>query len=90
MYTKDGYFKYYNGTITLFFLESEEDQFIAAFQTKSIKNICEAACLELDSDGLDPVCRWNHVRSEFDLIAQCTRMGFDDKYMAYSKLELTN
>jgi len=88
MKTAKGYFKYWNGTITLFFLELEEYEFIDALKTKSIKILCDAACLELDINLLFKKSRWKHVQSEFDLIGQCRRMKSDDKYMKFSSEEL--
>ena len=87
--TKDGYFEYSNRTVTLFFLESEEDKFLAAFRSGSIVNLCNVACLELNKYGVFEKSRWHHVHCEFALRAQCKRMGFgDDVYMSLSKAEI--
>lgn len=90
MNKKDYYFKYSNLTIRLFFLSSEEDEFIEAFKTKDIKNLCKVACLELDINRLFKKSRWRHVQSEFDLNTQCTRMKMNtgDKYMMLSNEEI--
>lgn len=74
--------------MTLFFLKSDQAQFIEAFKTQKILNLCEVACLQISHTGKKTVSRWPDVTDEYDLKAQIKRMKSTDKYMAYSKLEL--
>ena len=73
MKTKDGYTKWSNGYITLFFLDISYHAFKLGIRLDDISILVKSACLELDDLGLCNKSSWSSVRTEFDLKMQIRR-----------------
>lgn len=73
MKTRDGYTKWSNGYITLFFLECNKHSFRLGVEMCDLEILIESACLELDSEGQCVKSNWTHVRSEHDLLNHLRR-----------------
>ena len=80
MKTKNGYTKWSNGHITLFFLDISYHAFKLGIRLDDISILVESACLELDELGLCSNSSWPSVRSEFDLMMQIRRVKVDGIY----------
>ena len=66
--TRQGFSKWSNGYVTLFFLDCNQHSFRLGVDLSCIDTLIAAACLELDADGLRTRSNWGSVKSEFDLV----------------------
>ena len=73
MKTKDGYTKWSDGYITLFFLDTSYHAFKLGIRLDDMSILVMSACLELDKDDYFVKSNWSTVRCEFDLIGHIRR-----------------